>query len=89
MALVYGGKEIRVNRRTGGKWVNLSKRAFPEPEEAGRIRFRAHRRESRVVLTVEGREMGAFDLPGTSLGLALDGCTLHFRDVEWTLADEK
>ncbi len=82
-ALCYGGKVIKVARRQDNKWVKLGE--FPCPKEAtrGLIRFRVERTGGKVRLFVEDREIGTFDLPGSTLGLALQGSTVRYRNVTW------
>ena len=82
-AMVYGTSEIRVVKREGDHWVTLATAALPEPKEPGLLRFEAVRQGGKVTLMVEGAEIGGFELPGSKLGLALQGSTLKFRDVSW------
>ncbi len=82
-ALSYGGKEIRVARRRDRKWVTLSRFPGPKPKEKGLLRFVVERTGEKVRLLVEGREMGTFELPGRTFGLALQGSTVRYRNVTW------
>jgi hypothetical protein len=81
-AMALEGNVIRVVRRADGKWIRLAEKPCPA-EKNGRLRFLAVRDGDRVTLTVEGEEIGAFDLPGSHLGLAIQGCTIRYRDVAW------
>ncbi len=82
-ALCYGGKEIRVARRQGGKWVRLGSAPCPLPVAKDRLRFVLERNGEKVTLRVEGRRIGDYELPGQTLGLALQGSTIRYRDVIW------
>jgi hypothetical protein len=82
-ALCYSGKEIRVARRQNHKWVKLGNYPCPKPAGKGLIRFRAERVGKQVRLFVEEGEIGTFELPGTTLGLALQGSTVRYRNVTW------
>lgn len=77
------GSTVRVHRRTKTGWEFLPA-ALPPPPAAGRPwSLVAERAGSRVTLTVNGARVGAWDLPGDALGLALDACQIDFRDLEW------
>ena len=82
-ALSYGGKEIRVARRQDHKWVTLGRFPGPKPKEKGLLRFVVERTGGKVRLLVEGKEMGTFELPGGTFGLALQGSTVRYRNVTW------
>ena len=78
-----GGRERRVVRRQGGKWVRLGTFPCPASRVPGRLHFALERRGQAVTLRVEGKTMGVFDLPSLTFGLALQGSTLRYRDVTW------
>jgi hypothetical protein len=82
-ALCYGGKVIKVARRQAGGWLRLGEFPCPEAAEPSLIRFEAERRGGKVALIVEGRELGEFELPGRTMGLALQGSTVRYRNVTW------
>ena len=81
VALVDAAGGLRVNRRRAGRWERLGEGAVGAPPRGKTIAMSAERAGDGVRLRVSGKAFGPFDLPGTSLGLALDGATLHFRDV--------
>ncbi|MHC4598068.1 MAG: hypothetical protein ACYS47_03595 [Planctomycetota bacterium] len=83
VTLASSGKRIKVNRYENGRWKTLFSGALPPPKEAGRLRFTAEREGEEVVLTVEGTTVTRVVIPRPAFGLALDGCTLRFRDVRW------
>jgi len=83
VALVRDGKRVRVDRMRNGKWQILLTATCPSPRDAGVYRLRAERRGAKVALFVEGKEIGAFEAPGETLGLALQGSTLRFRGVSF------
>lgn len=82
-ALCYGGKVIKVARRQDDRWVQLGEFPCPTPGQEGLIRFRVERSGGKVHLYVEDEPVGAFDLPGSTLGLALQGSTVRYRNVTW------
>jgi len=82
-ALCYGGKLIKVARRQDNKWVKLGEFPCPKAAKQGLIRFRVERRHGQVRLFVEDEKVGVFELPGTTLGLALQGSTVRYRNVTW------
>ncbi len=70
-------------RRQNNKWVKLGNYPCPKPAGKGLIRFRLERVGEQVRLFVEEKAIGAFKLPGTTLGLALQGSTVRYRNVTW------
>ena len=82
-ALCYGGTVIKVARRQDNKWKKLGEFPCPKLAEPGLVRFRVERIGSKVQLFVEDAEIGAFELPGSTLGLALQGSTVRYRNVTW------
>jgi hypothetical protein len=84
VAFLDPSARVHVARLKGGRWVYLSKRMkLPPPGPSKGRRFEVSRDGEKVYLTVDGKFFGGFPLPGHTLGLALLGCTLRYRDVEW------
>lgn len=82
-AFVVNGREVRVTRRLAGKWVRLVTRPCPAPSVKGRHRMKAERVDGKVVLTVEGQTIGAWELPSSWFGLSQQGGVVQYRDVTW------
>jgi hypothetical protein len=82
VALVTYGGSITVDRRHRGRWESLHRGRHPA-EGAQTRRLEAQRRGAAVAFLLDGREVGAWALPGATLGLAMDNGDLRFRDVAW------
>lgn len=82
VGLVDGGS-VRVHRFTRGAWTALPASLPPAPAAGEPWRLVATREGTRVALRVNGASVGAWDLPGDALGLALDACTIDFTDLAW------
>lgn len=82
VALVSARGTVQVDRRLGGRWRTLHRSRHPAPGATSRT-FEATRQGGRVALRLDGRDVGAWSLPGGSLGLALDNGDLRFRAVRW------
>ncbi len=81
VALLTSGGSIRVDRRRGGRWEVLARDRLvlaPEPDAIG---FEARREGARVHLRIAGQDVGAWRLPGHSLGLCLERGDLRFAEV--------
>jgi hypothetical protein len=87
LALASNRNFIEVRRKKGGAWTRLARETCPKPKTPGSLRFQARREGSLVHLEVEGEAFGPFELPGATFGLALDRCTVRFRDLEWTAVE--
>jgi hypothetical protein len=90
VALVNAGG-LRVQRLEKGAWTQLPVTQPPAPAAgagAPAWRLAARREGARVTLRVNDAEVGAWDLPSDVLGLAVDGCTMDFRDLAWQAAPE-
>ncbi len=77
------GATVRVHRRRAGRWEALPASLPPAPAPGEPWRLTAERRGTQVALTVNGVRVGAYDLPGDALGLAVDGCEIDFRELSW------
>jgi hypothetical protein len=82
VALVTSAGAVEVDRRQGDRWQRLQRAAWERPA-GGRVALEAVRTGASVAFLVDGRRIGAFDLPGRTLGLALEGADLRFRSVSW------
>jgi hypothetical protein len=74
---------VRVNRRVGNRWQRLHWGRRARSPHARAHRLEAVRRGEDVEFRVDGRRVGAWRLPGTTFGLALESSDLRFRDVAW------
>jgi len=81
-ALVDEAGVVRVARRANDAWVSLGTTRLEEGGGGVRL-LHARRDGARVRLEVDGRACGEFELPGRTLGLAVEDCDLSFRDLEW------
>lgn len=90
-ALLTSEGRVRVHRRRGGKWIRLLDSTLPVSDPGKTIRFEATRTEGKVRLKIEGKTIGAWELSGRALGLAIQGGVATFRDVKWgqTPADRR
>lgn len=83
VGIVFHGKIVRVNRRKDGKWTPLASAKCPAPGPDGAYRLAAARDGGKVRFSIGDTEIGAFELPGEQLGLALQGGVVVFRKVAW------
>jgi len=83
VALAVSGGAIRVHRRRGTKWERLKDGKLPGIVGKKTIRFEALRAGQKVRLRIDAEEIGEFELPGSALGLAIQGGVVEFSDVEW------
>jgi len=81
VALVTRVGEIAVDRRQAGRWKRLFSGRMPPADGARTRRLRAVREGPRVAFFLDGRRVGAWVLPGKTLGLALDNGDLAFSEV--------
>lgn len=84
VALLDWGGFIRIERWTGQRWQVLERGAGPQPDDDGKFRFQVFRRKGQTSMMV-GKMFGygPWDLPGDSLGLAVEGCDVTFTEVAW------
>lgn len=78
------GVGVRVHRFSKGTWTPLLAALPPHPPAGQPWRLEAQRDGARVTLAVNGAPVGAWDLPGDALGLAIDACRIDFTDLAWT-----
>jgi hypothetical protein len=83
LALARNGKSLAVNRLENGRWKRLFSGPLPRPKTPGLLRMAAERDGEETVLTVEGVTMKRLRIAQPAFGLALDACSLRFRDVRW------
>jgi hypothetical protein len=83
VGLVDAGVSCRVDRFTDGAWTKFEAKAPPPAGTDGSWHVCAFRRDGRVVFVVNGTEIGAYDLPLGSLGLAVDHSVVTFTALEW------
>lgn len=81
MVTSWGG--VRVDRRQDGRWVTLARRRLGRRPRGEPVAFEARRVDGAVRFTVDETEIGAFTLPGGSLGLCLERGDLRFERVHW------
>jgi len=81
VALVTRVGEIAVDRRQAGRWKRLFSGRMPPADGARTRRLRAVREGPRVAFFLDGRRVGAWKLPGTALGLAMDNGDIAFSKV--------
>ncbi len=81
VALVTRAGEIAVDRRVGERWKRLFTGRMPPPDGARSRHLRATREGRKVAFFLDGRRVGAWALPGTALGLAVDNGDLLFSEV--------
>ncbi len=72
---------VRVARRRAGRWEILASRSIARPAPGGDLSLAAGRSGGKVTFRAGGETIGSFALPGSRLGLALQGCRLRFHDV--------
>jgi hypothetical protein len=83
VAFIDKKMKFSVRRMEKGRWKVLGSTPCPPLEKADRIRFHATRKGNGVTVSVEGKSLGPFTLPGEIFGLALQRCAVRFRDVSW------
>jgi hypothetical protein len=83
VALIDDRGHLRVDRRKDGAWQRLASREVPGTPDDGVWRLEARRDGKEVVLRVGNAKLGSFELPPSSMGLAVDDSDLRFRDVTW------
>ncbi len=83
VALVTKGGWIAIDRRLQGRWQRLARDRWPASESSTSRALRATREGPKVAFFLDGRRIGAWALPGSALGLALDNGDLRFRDVDF------
>jgi len=77
----WGG--IQVNRRSNGRWDRLHRARRRRDQGDAEHTFQAVREGEQVSFWIDGIEIGAWKLPGRTMGLGLEACDLHFKDVHW------
>jgi len=76
--------QLRITRRVGGRWRIMEQGEGPPPSKDGNYRFEVLRRRGKVYLMFEGGlSYGPWELPGETLGLAIQNSDLRFRDLSW------
>ena len=81
MVTSWGG--LRVDRRKGGRWINLARRRLGQRPQGEGVTFEAVRRDGQVRFDVDGAFQGSFELPGGVFGLCLERGDLRFDLVTW------
>lgn len=89
MALLRPDGAIEVVGLPFGRWRSLAKVPGPAPRPGQRVRLEARRESEQVAVYRDGQRVGAWRLPGATLGLALHAAQLDFREVTATLVGEK
>jgi hypothetical protein len=87
VALINQIGRIVIQRRHDGKWDTLYDDNPPPKEAENTYVFRAMRKDGKVRLSVDGRDIGEWAVEGAKFGLALDNCKLNFSDVKVTPAE--
>ena len=83
IACVRSGKRVNIQARRAGKASQLGSLPCPAAKTPGRLHVEAVREGAEVVFLVEGTEVCRFELPGGTLGLAIEGGRLRFSEVTW------
>ena len=83
VALFDWGGHIRVHRYVNGSRQILAQGAGPGVDDEGRYKLQAFRSAKGVFFALGALSYGPYDLPGQTLGLAIERCTFTFRDVKW------
>jgi len=81
VALVTRAGEVAVDRHRRGRWERLFSVQRPAPDHTHSRRLRAVREGPRVAFFLDGRRVGAWALPGKTLGLAMDNGDVAFSEV--------
>jgi len=82
MLLDWGG-HIRVQTWTGKSWKILERGAGPGPGDDGNYKFQMFRKGANVYVQMGLLSYGPWELPEGSIGLAIQGCKVEFKDVTW------
>ncbi len=83
VALFDWGGHIRVHRYVNGSRQILAQGAGPGVDDEGRYKLQAFRSAKGVFFALGALSYGPYDLPGQTLGLAIERCTFTFREVRW------
>ena len=83
VCLLDWGGHIRIQRRKGKGWQILERGPGPGVGDDGNYHFQAFRKGGNVYLQIGLLSYGPWELPGSALGLAIQDCTLEFKDVTW------
>lgn len=84
VALLDWGGFIRIQRWNGKAWQILEQGEVKGLDEDGKYRVQLFRRGDSVTMMIgKSAGYGAWELPGTTLGLAVEGCDVEFTEVSW------
>jgi hypothetical protein len=72
-----------VHRYVNGSRQILAQGAGPGVDDEGRYKLQAFRSPKGVFFALGALSYGPYDLPGQTLGLAIERCTFTFREVKW------
>jgi hypothetical protein len=83
VALLDWAGYIRVYRKSGGGKQTLAQGEGPGTGDDGNYHIQVFRKGANVYLMIGTLSYGPWELPGDTIGLALDRCTLDFTDLNW------
>ena len=83
VALLNYGGFMHVVRRMEGRWQTMEKGPIPGLENQPKYTFQVFRRGGEVSLLVNNQGLGPWELPGSTLGLALMSSDVRFVDLNW------
>jgi hypothetical protein len=84
VGLVAPSRACRVDRLRDGAWQRFAAGTAGDPGPDGVWEVSAFRRGGKVVFVANGCEIGEYELPGDTLGLAIDHAAVDFTDVTWS-----
>lgn len=83
VALIDGGGFLDIRRRVGGRWQTIERGQGPPKPGDGAYKLMAFRRKGNVTLMIGNAGYGPWELPGKTLGLAIENGGITFHHLQW------